>query len=567
MRLLNASTLEMEDFTGDLPPYVILSHTWGKEEVLFHDLQASKMVDFKPGQEKAGFAKIQGTCDQAVRDRYRWVWIDTCCIDKTSSAELSEAINSMFLWYERADICYVYLADVPTAFSARHPVWDDIFDVKGIFKSSRCFTRGWTLQELVASPVVEFYAADWTEIGTKSSLQKPLSKITGIHARVLGGADPAMCSVAERMSWAVSRETTRLEDMAYSLLGLFHVNMPLLYGEGERAFVRLQEEILKISEDYSLFAWPIETDVQTQKPEANRQRGLLTTSITDFWTKACDWSFADFAPFDSDRQLKLRLKMRGIPTPPSVTGGTLRVQLPIRKEYNNTYSALLCQNKQGRLVCISLMRVPTNLSQFARTTSHQCDRSGFFRVPNEEFEDFKPTIIHVEQEIQRSSRMIESSKWRYLFAVNGLTTTDQTLDIVGGYSISCWRSVRDIDMVEDNSNHQCKVLLCFSDSEYFVVRFGSPHHAGWQHNHNAWCEIDLDFKFISDDGRVIDAENYAGIRQAVKPGRGLRIPKEKGLSDRASQRLRCGLEVRAAIRKAPSKRYGDVDYKLLITVY
>jgi hypothetical protein len=124
----------------------------------------------------------------------------------------------------------------------------------GRFKASRWFTRGWTLQELIAPPFVEFYAEDWTEIGTRSSHRKELSIITGIDIRVLGGANPAICNVAERFSWAASRATTRLEDGAYSLLGIFQVHMPLLYGESERAIIRLQEEIFKTTEDYTLFA-------------------------------------------------------------------------------------------------------------------------------------------------------------------------------------------------------------------------------------------------------------------------------------------------------------------------
>jgi len=127
-----------------------------------------------------------------------------------------------------------------------------LFDVKNVFKSSRWFTRGWDLQELIAPVVVEFYAQDWSAIGTKSDLRQELTLITGIDLQVLGGAELSACNVAERMSWAAFRETTRAEDKAYSLLGIFQINMPLLYGEGKRAFLRLQEEILKTYDDYTV---------------------------------------------------------------------------------------------------------------------------------------------------------------------------------------------------------------------------------------------------------------------------------------------------------------------------
>jgi len=170
-----------------------------------------------------------------------------CCIDKTSSAELSEAINSMYEWYEKSDICYAYLEDVPA--SSPQPDVD-------LFMGARWFTRGWTLQELIAPRAMEFYAQDWTEIGTKASLHSLLHKRTGINeALLLYKQTPSEYPIAQRMSWASERQTTRSEDRAYCLLGLFGVNMPLLYGEGSRAFLRLQEEILRRYEDYSIFLW------------------------------------------------------------------------------------------------------------------------------------------------------------------------------------------------------------------------------------------------------------------------------------------------------------------------
>jgi hypothetical protein len=191
-----------------------------------------------------------------------------CCIDKTSSAELSEAINSMYHWYRKADVCFAYLEDVPSA-GTEFPL--------SSMANSRWFSRGWTLQELVAPQIIEFYASDWKFLGTKEDSCDRLSSITGIHAEALRNQPVESFSIAQKMSWASRRTTTRPEDIAYSLLGLFNVSMPVLYGEGaKKAFARLQEEIMKDSDDQSLFAW-------TQSSvEPTTLRGLLADSPADF---------------------------------------------------------------------------------------------------------------------------------------------------------------------------------------------------------------------------------------------------------------------------------------------
>jgi hypothetical protein len=172
----------------------------------------------------------------------------SCCIDKKSSAELSEAINSMYRWYQQSAVCYVFLADVSS----------DKPEIKVQFKSSRWFTRGWTLQELIAPQNVVFYSKEWRILGTKSDDEMTifLSLITRIDEEYVNGKDINLASISKRMSWASSRRTTRTEDIAYCLLGIFDLNMPLLYGEGKRAFRRLQEEILKTQPyEHTLFAW------------------------------------------------------------------------------------------------------------------------------------------------------------------------------------------------------------------------------------------------------------------------------------------------------------------------
>ncbi|KAK3987656.1 vegetative incompatibility protein HET-E-1 [Cladorrhinum sp. PSN332] len=346
MKLLNVTTREVEEFDGvPIPPYAILSHTWGPEEVTIADMEAlnthrrnqekalssslsspsfgspellfqpasvdkgdamrlmllaNMLMAFRgqpnkfqraspyaaitsgydahlqdmdddtrshrsfvstdsqprsphshPVERKAGYPKIEFACGQAAKEGYTHVWVDTCCIDRKSSGEVTEAINSMFSWYQKAAVCYAYLDDVNLDdYTAGYRTWNDDFN------NSRWFTRGWTLQELLAPRKVVFYAKGWRLLGTKSSLVKNIQKITKIDELTL--LEPRLihnASVAQRMSWASKRSTTRPEDIAYCLFGIFGINLPIIYGEGENAFLRLQEEIIKRSDDHSIFAW------------------------------------------------------------------------------------------------------------------------------------------------------------------------------------------------------------------------------------------------------------------------------------------------------------------------
>jgi hypothetical protein len=239
MRLLEHNNGEFsltEDF-GNETRFAILSHTWGAEEVTFRDL-----ID-GTGKDKAGYRKIQFCGEQARRDGLQYFWVDTCCIDKSNSTELQEAINSMFRWYRNAAKCYVYLPDVSKSAcdaddKSNQPYW------QSTFRKSRWFTRGWTLQELIAPASVEFFSEEGVLLGNKASLERHVCEITGIPVKALRGGSLSDFSVTERISWSENRETTRKEDIAYSLLGIFDVNMPLIYGEGrEKALGRLREEI------------------------------------------------------------------------------------------------------------------------------------------------------------------------------------------------------------------------------------------------------------------------------------------------------------------------------------
>lgn len=237
MRLLNTTSLQFwECFDRRVPPYAILSHRWGHEEVTFNDMRHGRSTD------GSGYDKIRHSCAIARSRKLEWIWVDTCCIDKRSSAELSEAINSMFYWCQRSKERYVHMSDVPNV-SVRDSKW---------------FSRGWTLQELLAPRDVLFFDSDWKPLGTKadSDMQWEIYVATGINEAYLSFEESIdEASVAQRMHWISRRETTRVEDLAYCTLGIFDVQMPLLYGEGEKAFMRLQQEIVKKSTDESIFAW------------------------------------------------------------------------------------------------------------------------------------------------------------------------------------------------------------------------------------------------------------------------------------------------------------------------
>src|SRR5580658_5596223 len=245
MRLLKHNNAGEFSLTKDLlvndeiPRYAILSHTWRA------DIEEVSLKDMMDGTatSKPGYDKIRFCGEQARRDDLQYFWIDTCCIDKSNSAELQEAINSMFSWYRNAVKCYVYLADVSrpalgTDGKPSQPPWESSF------RKSRWFTRGWTLQELIAPGSVKFFSKEGERLGNKKSLEQHIHEVTGIPVKALRGSPLSDFSVPERMLWAENRETSRKDDKAYSLLGIFDIFIPLIYGEGrEKAFERLREEI------------------------------------------------------------------------------------------------------------------------------------------------------------------------------------------------------------------------------------------------------------------------------------------------------------------------------------
>lgn len=364
MRLINTSTLRLEDFrsTSRLPDYAILSHRWRAafEEVTFHDfLDGTK-------RDTAGWAKIVDFCKVALADDLKYCWIDTCCINKESSAEETRSINSMFAWYAGAKKAVVYLEDVHC-----EEVSVEGSDEQSTFASSEWFTRGWTLQELIAPREVVFYNSGWIPLGSKSSLCGMLSEITSIPAEVLRGERSHLsCSVAQRMYWAANRETTVVEDQAYSLLGIFDVNLPLIYGEGSKAFMRLQEEIMQRSTDQTIFAWSDERLV----------KGVLAPSLNSFYTSISKEALevSDYFP-DDPASNSFRLGNAG-----------LSIDFVLIPWSMNTYLApLKCYaasegSDPGQRVCLILRRTPV-ASRFVRICFNDADLvlHRYLRVPSD----------------------------------------------------------------------------------------------------------------------------------------------------------------------------------------
>jgi len=275
MWLLNTESLQLKEFyDSQVPPYAILSHRWGDNEVSFQEFQAGSK------KNSEGHEKIANCCSLAGKRRLDWAWIDTCCINKQSSAELSEAINSMFEWYKNAKECYVYLNDVHWV---KNRTKDEVESSRRSFRDSKWFTRGWTLQELLAPSKALFFDKRWKFVGNREKLSTDISTATSIDASFVRDYSDRNnrqeISVAMKMAWVAKRETTRSEDMAYCMLGIFDVNMPLLYGERRKAFLRLQLEIIRKNDDESIFAWTADgiKDTKDTRYTEGASLGMLAT--------------------------------------------------------------------------------------------------------------------------------------------------------------------------------------------------------------------------------------------------------------------------------------------------
>jgi Heterokaryon incompatibility protein (HET) len=274
--------------------YAILSHTWGddSQEVTFEDMVNGS------GRHKAGYEKIRFCGEQAARDGLQYFWVDSCCIKKSSDSELSESINSIFRWYQRAATCYVYVSDVSTR--KRKERDEELENTwESAFRNSRWFMRGWTLQELLAPASVKFFSREGSLFGDKQSLKQQIHEVTAIPITGLLGRPLSEFGVEERMSWAEMRLTKREEDFAYCLLGLFDIHIPIIYGEGRaNAVRRLRREIEELTK------YTHERGEKERKPNLNHihslnhldPRGQRSTkdSLATTYPEVCSLPLPDF---------------------------------------------------------------------------------------------------------------------------------------------------------------------------------------------------------------------------------------------------------------------------------
>jgi hypothetical protein len=317
MWLDDVQTHCLQSFTDVTRPlYAILSHTWEDDEVTFQDMRTA---DLSCAKSKSGYQKIAATCLRASEEGLQWAWVDTCCIDKTNNAEFSEAINPMFRWYNEAEMCYAYLADVTREPTNEPSITDESSFLDGTSKP-RWFSRGWTLQELIAPTTVHFYNREWQFMISRHQASRFLAHLTSIDEAILRWSSPTEdtevqtektsstaatraqlrasldnLSAAQRLSWAASRNTTRVEDRAYSLLGIFDISLPLICGEGKSAFVRVQQEILGVYGGDSILAWdsPVNRFYPVLQSTTNDPGWLFAPSPDYFMTSdqitRCDW--------------------------------------------------------------------------------------------------------------------------------------------------------------------------------------------------------------------------------------------------------------------------------------
>lgn len=460
MRLLrvqnNGDVSLTRNYVKNIPKYAILSHTWGEEEeeVTLKDLLEGS------GRAKAGYKKIVYCAKQASKDGLEYFWVDTCCIDKANNTELSEAINSMYNWYRNAAVCYVYLSDVSHFQN---------------LDSSRWFTRGWTLQELLAPKHMEFFGKNWVRIDTRLNLIPTISRVTGIPRRLLMLDITGGYSVAQVLSWAAGRETTREEDMAYCLLGLLGVNMPLIYGEGPRAFERLQQEFIKTSTDHSIFAWTAETKSEGHLGE----RGAFGCSPMEF--RSC----TDLNVSESNS------------TDFSMTNRGLRIDLPLISAEDGTFLAVLdCCGEDNCRRAIYLKEVPQRPGVYRRVRcAEELCRIGPDQIIP------PPKTLFIESAMERSITLGDRlfTGQQYVLLVEFTTTLTHGFHVEQHHILdagSQWNL--------ENSHNGSLILTVDSSGQYaglqftnkdldqnFIVALGIHNYKGWLDITNAGAGEDF----------------------------------------------------------------------------
>ncbi|KAK4169655.1 hypothetical protein QBC43DRAFT_306491 [Cladorrhinum sp. PSN259] len=447
MRLINTKTLKLEEFDQyNTPDYAILSHTWGDdvEELTFRDVEAG-MVD-KPG---VGSVKFRGSCQQAVKDGLGYVWIDTCCIDKGNLVELSEAINSMFRWYKSASFCYVYLADVPKDDTPRKN--------NSKFAASRWFTRGWTLQELLAPKYVRFYNSSWSLLGNKGTMPSVLENVTGIPRQfLLGIVELQSASVAQRMSWAATRQTKRPEDLAYCLLGIFGITMPMIYGEGgDQAFLRLQEQIMRTTRDDSMLAWGLggmKASSLDSTPAPQAPGRALAGSPSDFSGSGniVSWEKSTISPNLNALQL---------------SGGSLRVYLPLVATSDQQFVGLLScgpNNNTPQRVGIPLVKVVSGTDdEYMRPKGANAELHAVIAPPP------SPRLIYINNDGIPHDMPADGNRFYWFFDHESFA--ELGLELMEVHPTSSWDQERGIisslQTSADNNTRHILARLCHSSEE------------------------------------------------------------------------------------------------------
>ena len=377
MWLIDTKTLRVKEFPSDRrPKYAILSHKWEKDELSFQQFQNQNAC-----HKMKGYQKVIRFCREAHRNGLNWGWVDTCCIDKRNPTELSEAINSMFMWYRDSAACYVYLHEFSK--DALQSQRRTRTKLREHLRLCEWFERGWTLQELIAPSTVIFFDRSWRHFGDKRALADEISYITRVSASLLKGTKSLeKYSCAQKMSWAALRKTKRPEDRAYSLFGLFGITMPTLYGEGHEAFRRLQEAILVRSPDHTLFAWTLQGPEEFPTPTALRTLNpysILAPSPDCFLSSS---SVVPFEMLQSDQldqgsELSHQFNLahyrptglrRSGRSPYSIINGGLRIQLARRyigdKGRYSMFEAMLdcydASDAKGHVCTICVVRTMDN---------------------------------------------------------------------------------------------------------------------------------------------------------------------------------------------------------------
>jgi hypothetical protein len=441
--------------------YAILSHRWGnaEDEVTFQDmLSSSNLV-----KAKAGYSKLEGCCRQAHQDGHERVWSDTCCINKSSSAELSEAITSMYSYYENSQICYAFLNDIEKR--REPPSGNGIArDNFSFVSESAWFERGWTLQELIAPETVKFFDSSWTFLGEKKQLEisNDIEKNSGIHSSILKQPEMVRAvSVSCRMSWAAQRKTERIEDRAYSLMGLFDVYMPPIYGEGYNAFIRLQEEIMRTSNDHTLFAWTLPPPTEIPQRRTFEHVSTMLALSPDQFKESSGFIHRPYS--SSFRRLDARLTRLDYTT----TNAGLLINLPIAEidGEQQLYAAFLaCTESQNLVLSAILLHTTAGTPQGyfwrANTDAGPTERGGKLWFQAAGRETPKMRAIYILPKLTSVSRDHIEPPWDPLKCQEpgdvvsmGLPAADDTTG-----STSIFRTIRSLVQAQDPCREELQNL-------------------------------------------------------------------------------------------------------------